>query len=362
MELWNAVSGSQDGDPFAIADAVEQLEAEGWDGVTMPDTQCVTLEPYVTLSLCAQRTRTIKLGTGVSNPLTRHPSVTAAAMATLQLVSQGRALLGIGRGDSSLAYLGCAPQPIDRFEHSLQMIQAYLRGEKVPLEDAAAAVAGTRTGFDQVELGLQPPGSWLKWLPPSYVKVPMEVMVTGPKAIGIAVRAAEQVMFVMGADVGRLRWAVQTAREAAEQAGRDPASLKLGAWLIVRPHTDLEVARRIAKAGVSSSTRFLFINKKIVAPTTDQQQETIKRVARAYDMKAHGLTGAQTDELDPEFVDQFAVVGSPARCIERIEEIAELGLSKLMLSNAPSTEGPAAESHALLASEVLPAIRRRFAS
>ncbi len=77
------------------------VEADGWDGQWFMDSQCLGAEPYVAMGAWAAVTERIKLGTGVTNPLTRHPAVTAAAAATLQAISGGRAVLGIGRGDSS---------------------------------------------------------------------------------------------------------------------------------------------------------------------------------------------------------------------------------------------------------------------
>src|SRR5262245_20498411 len=83
-----------------------ELEAMGFDGVLCPDTQCLSPDPYGQLSLAAARTTRLELGTGVTNPFTRDASVTAGAFATLQKESGGRAVCGIGRGDSSAAHIG----------------------------------------------------------------------------------------------------------------------------------------------------------------------------------------------------------------------------------------------------------------
>jgi len=362
VELWTPVAPAQDFDPLAAAEAAAMLEAEGWDGGTVADTQCITVDPYVTMALCAARTSRLKLQTAVTNTLTRHPAVTASAFATLQAASGGRAVMGISRGDSALAYLGGSPQPIDQFEHSLRMIQAYLRGEGVPVAEAAECLTGARKGYEDIALGAAPPQSWLKWLAnnPAYTKVPMEVAATGPKAIAIAARTAEQVMFMMGAEVGRLRWAIQAAREAAEKAGRDPATLKLGAWVLLYPHDDIAVGRALAAPGAATAARFLTINKTIAGPVSDAARATLKRVGEAYDMTHHATGGPQADVLDPEFLDSFAILGPSARCIERLQEILDLGFDKLILSvgsvlrNTPL----GLESRGVAVEGVLPAIRR----
>ena len=83
-----------------------RIEEMGFDLLLTPDTQNLCADPYGQLSLAAANTRTLKLGTGVTNPVTRVAAVTASAMATLQIESAGRAICGIGRGDSSAAHIG----------------------------------------------------------------------------------------------------------------------------------------------------------------------------------------------------------------------------------------------------------------
>lgn len=357
LEFWTNMGGGQYADPSLAANQAPQREADGWDGVSVVDTQCISVDPYVTLGMCAQNTRRVKLSTGVTNPLTRHPAVTAAAIATLQVASGGRAVLGIGRGDSALAFLGASPQPISRFERALEIIQTYLRGDEVALETAAEFLVGAEAGYAKLSIGEPPPASWLKWLPADHRKVPMDVSVTGAKAIGIAARVAERVSFALGAHPERIKWALQISRQAAEAAGRDPAAISHGAWLIVCPHEDIRVARKLAAASVSSMSRFLIINKKLAAPTSAAETATLERLASAYDMKNHTRTGAQTAVLDDGFIDSFGVVGSPERCIDRIREIVGLGITRLNVACASTANELGRESYRLIIEEVLPRLR-----
>ena len=112
MQLW--VPGL----PIArlAAAQAERAEQRGWDGILFADSQNLAGDVYVTLALAAEATGRIAIGTGVTNPYTRHPAVTAASIATIQELTEGRAVLGIGRGDSALAYLGLAPAPVPVFE------------------------------------------------------------------------------------------------------------------------------------------------------------------------------------------------------------------------------------------------------
>ena len=85
--------------------------SEGWTGLCFADTQILSGDPYVGLAVAAAVTEELRIGIGVTNPWTRHPVVTASAIESANLESGGRVELGIGRGDSSLAYLGLAPRP-----------------------------------------------------------------------------------------------------------------------------------------------------------------------------------------------------------------------------------------------------------
>src|SRR5580658_5306695 len=112
IEFWRA-GGSE---TTASMDAARSIEAEGWDGQMFMDSQSLCADPYVRMGAWALATERLKLSTGATNPFTRHPVVTAASVATLQVMSGGRAVLGIGRGDSALAHLGHAPVGIANFQ------------------------------------------------------------------------------------------------------------------------------------------------------------------------------------------------------------------------------------------------------
>jgi 5,10-methylenetetrahydromethanopterin reductase len=209
--------------PGASGNLARMAEALGFDSVVFADTQNLTPEVWGQLMLAARDTERIELGTGVTNPGTRDVAVTASAALALQVESGGRAVCGIGRGDSSLAKIGRGPVPVDEFEVYLRRLQAYLRGEDVDRD-------GTP--------------SRLEWHADAGVpKVPVEVGATGKRVIEMAARHADRIVFAMGADEERLARAIGTARRAAAACGRDPDTLKLGAWVNAVVHPDIAAAR-----------------------------------------------------------------------------------------------------------------------
>jgi len=100
MEIWTTSVAS----PRSTARVAQDLEAAGWDGLLVVDSQNLSGDPYVALALAGSVTSRIGLGTGVTNNVTRHASVTACSITSVDRVSNGRAVLGIGRGDSALAH------------------------------------------------------------------------------------------------------------------------------------------------------------------------------------------------------------------------------------------------------------------
>ncbi len=98
-----------------IAAHAAALEALGWDGMSLTDSQNLSPDVYVALTIAAQANERLQLGPGVTNPVTRHPAVTASAIAALQQLSGGRAMLGLGRGDSALFNIGRKPAPRAEF-------------------------------------------------------------------------------------------------------------------------------------------------------------------------------------------------------------------------------------------------------
>src|SRR5262245_42339930 len=212
----------------------EMAEARGWAGLAFTDSQNLSGDTFAALAIAAHATRRIKLATGATNPATRHPAVIASAIATIQTESGGRAVLGIARGDSALAYLGRPPIPVVEFERALRDIQTYLRGEAVDSNGFASRI------------------QWLADMP----KPPMSVAATGPKVIALAARVAERVTFSVGADPTRLREAIAIARAAG--------SPSLGAYVNAVAHPDIDTARALVRGRMGVYARFSSMHETVL--------------------------------------------------------------------------------------------------
>ncbi len=340
MEIWTLGLSH----PAVAARQAASAEADGFDGWYCVDSQNLSGDVYVGLALAAAATERIGLGPGVTNPVTRHPAATAAGIGSIQVASGGRAVLGIGRGDSSLAHVGRAPARVDDLARALRTIQAYLRGDDVDfadLPDGAPPVA-------DLALADAPPTSRLHWI--GEPKVPVEVAATGPRVLALAAEHADRVLLAVGADPDRQAWAIETIRAV------DP-DVAIGAFVNVACHDDLDVARRLVSGGLSTFARFNVMHGRIHGPATAAQRDTLDRLRQSYDMTEHTRVGsAQARALDDDFVDRFAVVGPPSRVAERLHGMRELGIDKLVVIGPTAGADPEAARHAhrRFVAEVLP--------
>ncbi|PON10386.1 hypothetical protein C2W62_50335, partial [Candidatus Entotheonella serta] len=157
---------------------------------------------------------------------------TAGAIGALQQLSGGRAMLGLGRGDSALFNIGRKPAPRAEFEPYVASVQSYLSGQSID-----------QNGYP----------SALHWLDQTQSKVPVDISVTGPKVIAIGARHAERVGFAVGADPVRVRWALDQL-VAATPAGREPVSP--GLYINVCVHDDIAMATELVRPGVGIFSHF----------------------------------------------------------------------------------------------------------
>jgi 5,10-methylenetetrahydromethanopterin reductase len=334
--------------PQLAARQAERAQAAGFDGMVVVDSQNLSGDPYVALTIAAGVTDSLKLGTGVTNTSTRHPAATAAGILSVHIASGGRAALGIGRGDSALAHLGFAPAPVGELAAYVRVVRAYLRGESVPFDELARfGHAGTKV-LGSLGLADAPDDSRLHWLPSDLAPVPVEVAATGPKVLAAA-RHADRVLLAVGADPERVAW----ARDLASA----PAT---GAFVNVVAHADRNVALDLMRGGLSTFARFNTMHGETNGPLHEDDRMMLKSLHQSYDMTKHTQTGSpQANLLTADFADRFGIAGPPAYCVERLQALVDLGVDKFVIVGPSLGSDPAGArvAHETLANEVLPAFR-----
>ena len=343
MELWLTSVHV----PGRAAEMARRAEEYGYDGIGFGDTQNLAPDPYIGLALAARATSTLRLGIRVANPVTRDAAATAGAIATVQLESGGRAVLGVGRGDSSVSHIRGRPAPVSVLASYVEALQGYLGGG--PLS-AGSGPGPRREGGRPVRP--------LSWLPADLPKVPVDVAATGRRSIAVGARLADAVTVTVGADPERMAETVRLVRGCDRPPGAPP--LSLGAYVNVVPHPDLAVARDLAKGPAAAYARFSGMAGVAAPGGRPDDREVYAEVAARYDRRAHGRSGAShTRLLTDDFVSRFAVVGTPGHCVERLVELARCGLERLVIVG-PAPDGDPTEvalALRLLGREVLPGVR-----
>ena len=327
--------------PRHSADSARKMEQLGFDAVLFPDSQNLAPEVWGQLMLAARSTERVKLGPGVSNSITRDPAVTASAALALQIESGGRAVLGIGRGDSAVQRIGKREDPVASFERYLTTVQAYLAGESVD-----------RDGF----------ASRLEWHPGSKVaKVPVVVAATGPRVIEASARRADGLALAVGCNPEHLAAKLAHARDAARAAGRPTGSVRYGAFVNCVIHDDVAIARDATRGAAATFARFSAFAGSDLSRLPEPLSSAARYLREHYDMREHTRTGAaHASGLSDEFIDWFAIAGRPDTAIERLKKLASLGLDFAWIIPASTgiSREVAAGSIAGLAGKVVPALRQ----
>lgn len=310
--------------PVAVA-----AERAGFDILHVTDSQCLRGDVYTQLMLCGQATSRIRLATGVTNPLTRHPSVTAASIVSVQAECGNRAILGIGRGDSAVLHIGRKPARMSEYADYVRELQAYLRGGTVD-----------QNGF----------ASRLRWMDMIEAeKVPVDMVGSGPKSLALAAGLADRVTMAVGVDPGRIEWGLAQVRTAARAAGRDADAIPVGAYVNVSVHDDEETARQAARGSIATFAHF---SASVGADFEHQpaiMRSVTERLVTEYDTNHHTQGDApHVAVLGTDFMDWFAAVGSAQKVTRRLAPLVELGLNHLYFV------GPWAG----VVEEVMPALRR----
>jgi 5,10-methylenetetrahydromethanopterin reductase len=184
-------------------DVVRRMEAGGIDRVAVPDSQLLWRDVWATLGACAMATTDIQLSIAVTNPSTRHASVTAGAARTLAELAPGRFHVAVGAGDSAVTSIGQRPARNAALEQMVDNARALVRGESID---------------DPVE----------PWRLRSPVRVPIFIAANGPLNLASAGRVADGVV-ITGSDWRR---DLGIARQAATDVGRDPDELD---FVVTRP-------------------------------------------------------------------------------------------------------------------------------
>ncbi|MFO1425504.1 MAG: LLM class flavin-dependent oxidoreductase [Steroidobacteraceae bacterium] len=334
-----------EGSPGYTARLATEIEAMGFDILLCPDTQNLSPEPFSQLALAAQTTQRLRLGTGVTNPVTRDVAVSASAFATLQAESRGRALCGIGRGDSSAAHAGLRNGTTAQLRQFVERLRTYVGGGTVDRNGTASA---------------------LRWLDSVTVApMPIDIACTGPKTIEMAVDVGDRVSFAVGSAPERLEWAMRTALARLAATGRARDSLRIGAYVNVVCDPDEKRAIALGRMISGMVAHFAGMRDAPLEHLPPRLRELAAQLKTGYDMAHHAQdAGKHLVAVDDEFVDWFSICGPASKCRERLQRLLDLGLDHVYVLGGSAVAHPhgarqvaMVQQTRLLAEQVLPQLR-----
>jgi len=253
---------------------VAGLEAEGVNRVWVIDSQLAMKDVYAGLVVAALNTSKLGLGTGVTNAVTRHPTVTANAIAAVDEISHGRAILGLGAGDSALYGIGLKPQKVAEVEEAVAYFREHAR------------------------------------------EVPIYLAVSQERMCRLAGRVADGAIVMGPAEPGMVRRQVEwiEPKEGFEVTFIAPTS------------TDIEDVRSWA-----STQARLMSHQKELPPSLEPFREEMTRSAETYDYTEHlSTTAVHSEGVSDDLVRALAVVGTAEECRARLHALSAAGVQRFI--------------------------------
>ena len=323
-------------------DLAARAEANGFDYLGAGEGPLLWSDPYQYLALASQRTSTIKLGTCVTNPLTRIPPQTANCVATLNRLAPGRVFTGMGTANNALRSMGRPVAKMDETEHAIEVVAGMVRGERV--------IHNWNSQERELEF-LVPEQGWYN------VADPVEVWVAagGPRGLAMAARTADVVLYCLGPDPTLIRIVREHLDREIEAAGRRPEDVRLAAltWFYaMKPGDTFEDA--VINGVGSSPISSCLTNAQFMAEYAEEIGDDIVQAASeaaetylatppagsthyldVWRQYLSGLDPRHKDIITRRLVDYFCLWGSPEELQQKAQIMSDAGVDVMavFLSN-----------------------------
>ena len=312
-----------------IAQIAEQAGIESFWTLEDPDGW----DAFAVLSAIARSTERIRLGTGVTNPYYRHPSQIAASVSTLDALSNGRAFLGLGRGQTEwYTYaLGIhVGNPVHALSETIDLLRQWWRPE-------ATATASE----DATEFAVN---DWKRVIYPVQPSVPVYLAAAGPQALRLAGRKADGVLFNDLTSPRFMAEAIATVRSVASAAGRDPDALRFAARTAVRVTDDPEPIYEQRKATIAMIHTLPRMARLLTSPNFDVDKiiadvkavmhtdEVLAKGGAFTDLRASGDMQAARRLIPTALMRELVFAGPAAELRERLHGLHAIGVTDVFLA------------------------------
>jgi 5,10-methylenetetrahydromethanopterin reductase len=311
------------------AEFAAELEAEGVDRLWLIDSQLAMKDVYAGLYLAALRTRSMQLGTGVTNPLTRHPTVTANAFAALDELSNGRALLGVGAGDSAVYGIGWKPAKVAQVEDALAFFRSVLSGAEGTLAGRAYR------------------------LPALGGRVPIWLAASQRRMCRLAGRLCDGVILMGPAEPTFVSQQVAWVEQGLGEAGRSRSSIEISLMTTLSVGADRQAALDDVRSWASTEAR-LIADFAEFPPGLEGFRSEIEAAKAAYNYSEHLSTHAgHRSQVSDDLTQALAVAGTVEVAAARVRELLACGIDNCIF---PLLGGGRLERLRMLRDHLMPAV------
>ncbi len=324
-----------------LASLARQVEDWGYDYIWLADERFFR-EIYSCLTLCALNTKKIQIGVCVTDPYSRHPALTAMAIATLDEISEGRAVLGIGAGVSGFGELG-----IDRARPALAMremvglVRKLMTGENVDFQ-------GRMVQFNHGALNFTPVRADL----------PIYVASNAPRGLQVAGELADGAIISGCAEEPSVDYAKGLIAKGTRKVGRDLAEIDLVARLNCCVSTDGQGARNsIRTATIRSLPGHLNFVTAAGIEVAPDLAASLSQMGYTHD---DATLADMARRVPDHIIDAMTLAGTPEEVAQRVGRIVRRGVNQILVRPSPSPEGGINGTLEAFATQVMPIVRREL--
>jgi len=293
-----------------VIDLAKRAESYGFSHVWTFDSHILWEEPFPIFTQILANTRNVMVGPMVTNPATRDWTVTASLFATLNEMFGNRTVCGIGRGDSAVPVTNGRPTTLAHLRESVHVIRELANGREVDYK-------GSRLRFP--------------WGTESRLDV--WVAAYGPKALQLTGEIADGFILQL-ADPDVTAWTIKEVREAAEGAGRDPASITICVAAPAYVGDDLAHSRDQCRwfGGMVGNHVADIVARYGDSSDVPRALTDYIKGRQDYDYNEHGRAGnVHTTFVPDEIVDRFCLLGPASAHVERLQELKSLGVDQFAI-------------------------------
>lgn len=303
------------GSARTVREAVERAvraEQLGFEAIFFADSHMNNVDPYQAMALCAKETNKIRFGTAVTNMVYRDPSITANSFATLNEISEGRAIIGLGTGDGPVYSLGRTATKLAEFENGLRTIRDLLQNRGIDVPQGKERAGGNV----KLKAGKRP--------------VPIYISAEGPKTLRVAGRTCDGVILGTGFDKSVTEWARQRIAEGTQDAGRRLEQIDIMPAGMIVVDQDGDLARRRVRSRMANRAHHNFRFTMETVP--EGEAAGVKRFMNHFD-----ISKPIEERIDPSYVtdyllERFTIAGTPQECIAKVKRLEADGVKRLLLT------------------------------